>query len=88
MVSSFLSSITLIGQPAEAFVFGPQLVYFGISSFIVIPIIGYVFAPFFQEKKYMSAYDVSDIFYSMSRHKESVKPGKIFGVFENVRLLN
>lgn len=55
---SFLSSITLIGQPAEAFLFGSQLWYFGISSFLVIPIVGYVFAPFFQTKKYISAYEV------------------------------
>ncbi|KAL1464737.1 hypothetical protein WDU94_004357, partial [Cyamophila willieti] len=56
MLASFLSSITFIGQPAEVYKFGPMLWMFGISCFFVIPIVGYIFVPFFQKNNFTSAY--------------------------------
>jgi sodium-coupled monocarboxylate transporter 8/12/insulin-like growth factor 2 mRNA-binding protein 1 len=54
----FLSSITLMGQPAEVYLFGPQLWLFGISSFLSIPIINYIFIPFYCKMQFTSAYEV------------------------------
>lgn len=56
MLASFLSSITLIGQPAEVYLYGSQLWLFGMSSFFIIPIVGYIIVPFFRGKNYYSAY--------------------------------
>ncbi|XP_021935156.1 sodium-coupled monocarboxylate transporter 1-like isoform X2 [Zootermopsis nevadensis] len=56
MLAGFLSSITLMGQPAEVYLFGPQLWMFGLSSFVCIPIIGYIFIPFYHKMQYTSAY--------------------------------
>lgn len=47
-----------MGQPAEVYLFGPQLWLFGISSFACIPIIGYIFIPFYHKMQYTSAYKV------------------------------
>nr|CAD7263334.1 unnamed protein product [Timema shepardi] len=52
----FLSSITLMGQPAEVYQFGSQLWLFGISSILSIPVIGYYFIPFFHKLNVASAY--------------------------------
>ncbi|PNF32377.1 hypothetical protein B7P43_G10101 [Cryptotermes secundus] len=57
MLAGFLSSITLMGQPAEVYLFGPQLWMFGLSSFISIPIISYIFIPFYHKMQYTSAYE-------------------------------
>ncbi|XP_039298800.1 sodium-coupled monocarboxylate transporter 1 isoform X1 [Nilaparvata lugens] len=56
MLASFLSSITLMGQPAEVYLYGPQLWLFGLSSLIIVPIVGNVMVPFFRDKNYTSAY--------------------------------
>ncbi|CAH0390866.1 unnamed protein product [Bemisia tabaci] len=56
MLASFLSSITLMGQPAEVYQYGPQLWMFGASAFLVVPFIGYRMVPFFLSHKYTSAY--------------------------------
>jgi sodium-coupled monocarboxylate transporter 8/12/insulin-like growth factor 2 mRNA-binding protein 1 len=47
-----------MGQPAEVYLFGPQLWLFGIASFVSIPIIGYIFIPFYHKMQYTSAYKV------------------------------
>lgn len=56
---SFLSSITLMGQPAEVYLYGPQMWIFGLATFFLIPVVGYVMIPFFRQLKYTSAYQVS-----------------------------
>ncbi|XP_073979656.1 sodium-coupled monocarboxylate transporter 1-like isoform X2 [Rhodnius prolixus] len=56
MLASFLSSITLMGQPAEVYLYGAQQWLFGIASFIIVPVVGYVMVPFFRERNYFSAY--------------------------------
>nr|CAD7449983.1 unnamed protein product [Timema bartmani] len=63
MLASFLSSITLMGQPAEVYQFGPQLWLFGISSILSIPVIGYYFIPFFHKLNVASAYKVTNNIY-------------------------
>lgn len=57
MLASFLSSITLMGQPAEVYLYGSQLWLFGLSSFVVIPFVGYIMMPFFRSANYVSAYE-------------------------------
>jgi sodium-coupled monocarboxylate transporter 8/12/insulin-like growth factor 2 mRNA-binding protein 1 len=47
-----------MGQPAEVYLFGPQLWMFGISSFFCIPVIGYIFIPFYYKMQFTSAYEV------------------------------
>ncbi|XP_014259655.1 sodium-coupled monocarboxylate transporter 1-like isoform X1 [Cimex lectularius] len=56
MLSGFVSSITLMGQPAEVYLHGAQPWLFGVSSFLLIPIVGWVLIPMFREKQYVSAY--------------------------------
>lgn len=58
LFSSFLSSITLIGQPAEVYLYGGQQWLFGMATFFIIPIVGYIIVPFFRGKNYCSAYQV------------------------------
>ncbi|KAJ1528624.1 hypothetical protein ONE63_007020 [Megalurothrips usitatus] len=57
MLASFLSSITLMGQPAEVYLFGPQLWLFGVAAFLAIPVINYVMIPFFHKMQLTSAYE-------------------------------
>ncbi|XP_075212060.1 sodium-coupled monocarboxylate transporter 1-like [Lycorma delicatula] len=57
MLASFLSSITLMGQPAEVYLYGPQMWLFGVSSFAIIPLVGYVMVPFYRGSNYTSAYE-------------------------------
>lgn len=56
---SFLSSITLMGQPAEVYLYGSQMWIFGLATFFLVPFVGYVMIPFFRKSKYTSAYQVS-----------------------------
>uniref|UniRef100_A0A0A9X2G5 Sodium-coupled monocarboxylate transporter 2 n=1 Tax=Lygus hesperus TaxID=30085 RepID=A0A0A9X2G5_LYGHE len=56
MLAGFLSSITLMGQPAEVYLYGAQQWLFGFATFLLIPIVGYYMVPFFREKNYFSAY--------------------------------
>ncbi|XP_071454719.1 sodium-coupled monocarboxylate transporter 1-like isoform X2 [Hetaerina americana] len=57
MLASFLSSITLMGQPAEVYMFGTQMWMFGLAAFFVVPIAGYVFVPLFHKLRVTSAYE-------------------------------
>ncbi|XP_049805974.1 sodium-coupled monocarboxylate transporter 1-like isoform X1 [Schistocerca nitens] len=57
MLASFLSSITLMGQPAEVYIFGPQLWLFGIAMLLSIPAVCYIFIPFYHRIKCTSAYE-------------------------------
>ncbi|XP_059478941.1 sodium-coupled monocarboxylate transporter 1-like [Neocloeon triangulifer] len=57
MLASFLSSITLMGQPAEVYLFGPQLWIFGLASFAAIPLTGYVLIPLYREMRLTSAFE-------------------------------
>ncbi|KAK3926783.1 Sodium-coupled monocarboxylate transporter 2 [Frankliniella fusca] len=57
MLASFLSSITLMGQPAEVYLFGPQLWLFGVAAFLAIPVVNYVMIPFFHKMQLTSAYE-------------------------------
>ncbi|KAG8222829.1 hypothetical protein J437_LFUL005035, partial [Ladona fulva] len=57
MLASFLSSITLMGQPAEVYLFGSQMWLFGLAAFFVVPIAGYIFVPLFHKLQVTSAYE-------------------------------
>ncbi|XP_054267670.1 sodium-coupled monocarboxylate transporter 2-like [Macrosteles quadrilineatus] len=56
MLASFLSSITLMGQPAEVYLYGSQMWIFGLATFFLVPFVGYVMIPFFRKSKHTSAY--------------------------------
>ncbi|XP_046673461.1 sodium-coupled monocarboxylate transporter 2-like [Homalodisca vitripennis] len=56
MLASFLSSITLMGQPAEVYQYGAQMWIFGLATFFLVPFVGYVMIPFYRKAKYTSAY--------------------------------
>jgi len=47
-----------MGQPAEVYLYGPQLWMFGLASFFCIPIVGYIFIPFYCKMQFTSAYEV------------------------------
>ncbi|KAF4532952.1 hypothetical protein B566_EDAN000640 [Ephemera danica] len=46
-----------MGQPAEVFLFGPQLWLFGIASFAAIPLTGYVLIPMYHKMQLTSAFE-------------------------------
>ncbi|XP_017303936.1 sodium-coupled monocarboxylate transporter 1-like [Diaphorina citri] len=89
MLASFLSSITFIGQPAEVYKFGPQLWMFGVSCFFVIPIVGYIFVPFFQKNNFTSAYQVSflnlfTLHFKRVKSSDELFPLYVMDIFHNV----
>ncbi|KAK6619231.1 hypothetical protein RUM44_003613 [Polyplax serrata] len=57
MLASFLSSITLMGQPAEVYLFGPGLWLMGLALLVAIPFLYYIFIPFFRKLNLTSAYE-------------------------------
>jgi hypothetical protein len=46
-----------MGQPAEVFMYGPQLWLFGAAAFAAIPLTGYVLIPLYHELKLTSAFE-------------------------------
>lgn len=46
-----------MGQPAEVFLYGPQLWLFGAAAFAAIPLTGYVLIPLYHELRLTSAFE-------------------------------
>lgn len=58
MVASFLSAISVLGQPAEIYYFGTQFCFFILSAFICMPLVSIIFLPVFHGLQVTSAYEV------------------------------
>ena len=59
LMASFMSAITLLGVPAENYMFSTQFLAINISYIIGTPICAYVFLPVFFQLQNTSAYEVS-----------------------------
>ena len=59
LMASFMSAITLLGVPAENYMFSTQFVAINISYIIGTPICAYIFLPVFFQLQCTSAYEVS-----------------------------
>lgn len=58
LTASFMSAITLLGVPAENYMYGTQFVVINISYIIGTPIAAFVFLPVFYRLNLTSAYEV------------------------------
>lgn len=58
LMASFMSAITLLGVPAENYMFSTQFVAINISYIIGTPICAYIFLPVFFQLQCTSAYEV------------------------------
>lgn len=59
MVASFMSAITLMGNPAEIYNYGTQFFIIGLSYALVIPAAAHFYIPIFYNLNLTSAYEVS-----------------------------
>ena len=69
LLASFMSAITLLGTPAEVYVFGTQYWMIWIGYIIMIPSAAHIFLPVFYRLKITSVFEVSF-------HKEFLVPYK------------
>ncbi|KAL0278354.1 UNVERIFIED_CONTAM: hypothetical protein PYX00_000192 [Menopon gallinae] len=56
LVASFISGITLLGNPTETYLYGTQYMFFPVSLFFVGFIAGYVYLPVFHDMEVASTY--------------------------------
>ena len=54
-----MSSITVLAQPVEFYMYGTMFTWFGLSYMLVVIIVGWVFMPVFYDLKINSTYEVS-----------------------------
>ena len=59
MLASFMSGITVLGAPAEVYVFGCQYWMIWIGYVIMIPVCAYLFLPVFYNLQLTSVFEVS-----------------------------
>ena len=59
LMASFMSAITLLGVPAENYMYSTQFVAINISYIIGTPICAFIFLPVFYSLNLTSAYEVS-----------------------------
>ena len=59
MLASFMSAITLMGNPAEIYNYGTQFFVIGLSYSLVIPAAAHFYIPIFYNLNLTSAYEVS-----------------------------
>lgn len=59
MLASFMSAITLMGNPAEIYNYGTQFFVIGLSYALVIPAAAHLYIPIFYNLNLTSAYEVS-----------------------------
>ena len=59
LLASFMSAITLLGTPAEIYVFGTQYMLIIFGYFLTIPIAAHVFIPIFYNLRVTSVFEVN-----------------------------
>ena len=58
LLASFMSAITLLGTPAEVYVYGTQYCVLAISYMLVVPASAHLFVPIFYRLGLTSTYEV------------------------------
>lgn len=58
LMASFMSAITLLGTPAEIYLYGTQFVIINFSYYISLPPILFIFLPVFYELRVTSVFEV------------------------------
>ena len=61
LVASFMSAITVLGAPAEVYLYGSMYWWFAISYTVVGIAVAYIYMPLFYNLQITSAYEVSFI---------------------------
>jgi len=67
MLASFMSAITLMGNPAEIYNYGTQFLMIGLSYSVLIPTAAHCYIPIFYNLNLTSAYEVSCLTNIVSR---------------------
>ena len=58
LLASFMSAITILGFPAEVYIYGTQFWMWTLSFCLMIPLAAYVFIPVFYRLKLTSSFEV------------------------------
>ena len=58
LIASFMSSVTILGVPAEYYVYGTMFSWFALPYALLPIIIGWVFMPVFYDLQLSSTYEV------------------------------
>ncbi|XP_059489775.1 sodium-coupled monocarboxylate transporter 1-like [Neocloeon triangulifer] len=66
LLASFMSAITLLGNPAEMYNYGTQFVMIGVAYFFATAIAAYLFMPVFHRLGLTSAYEYLEMRFSRS----------------------
>ncbi|XP_067935270.1 sodium-coupled monocarboxylate transporter 2-like [Watersipora subatra] len=64
MLASFMSAITLMGNPAEIYNYGTQFIMIGLSYSLVIPAAAHLYMPIFYNLNLTSAYEYLELRFS------------------------
>ena len=64
---SFISGITLLGNPTEMYIYGTQYIFVIVGVFMTPWVAGKVFLPVFHDMKLSSTYEVK-IYEAMKKH--------------------
>ena len=64
--ASFLSAISLLGEPAEFYYFGTMYFIIVVGFLLPVPVAAHLFVPFFRELRIISAYEAIVIYYLLS----------------------
>ena len=59
MLASFMSAITVLGVPAENYLYGTQFMLISVAYAALMPVVAYVFIPVFYNLNLTSMYEVS-----------------------------
>jgi solute carrier family 5 (sodium-coupled monocarboxylate transporter), member 8/12 len=59
LIASFMSGITILGNPSEVYMHGTMFWLSGVSHIIVTIVVGYVFIPFYHKLEITSTYTVN-----------------------------
>ena len=63
LIASYVSSIALIGVPAEAYYFGISVVFIAIAQFVASLVAAWLFVPLFHPLGITSVQEVSGIYF-------------------------
>ena len=59
MLASFMSAITVLGVPAEIYLYGTQFMLISLAYAALMPVMAFVFTPVFYNLRLTSMYEVS-----------------------------